>query len=193
MDISFGELANPWGITAWIDTQGQVRELPVHCFITSRAFLPSNRKKENHYALVCFSDQALNAQCNNTRIFPNQLRNITTKKPLGASQVTAIVNITSHADNVCNAKSYSISFTAELRSPYYIQLAQPVLLEVHEIVEIKAVSKLGNLKLWASLVKHLRSRIADQQDWVQCRLDLGDVNQSSSTDALSLLELGYPI
>jgi len=173
---------------AWVDAQGQTRALPIHCFITSRASLPSGRKKENHYALVCFSDRELTAQQENLCIFPSHLRNVITNKPLGASQVTAVVRAVSEADATCTIKSYSVSFITELRSPYCVQLAEPVALNTSELVEIRAISNSGDVTSWSALVKRLRSRIITRTSWVQCTLDLGEVEQPSSTDELTSLE-----
>jgi hypothetical protein len=161
---------------AWVDAQGQARQLPIHYFVTSRASLPSGRKKENHYALVCFSDRELDAQREDICIFPSHLRNITTNKPLGPSQVTTVVRVLSQTDEICEAKSYSVSFTTELRSPYCVRLAQPVLLDARQLVEIKAISDSGDIESWSTLVRRLRSRIVDQIDWVQCTLDLGEMS-----------------
>ncbi|WP_235083059.1 hypothetical protein ACF3DV_32930 (plasmid) [Chlorogloeopsis fritschii PCC 9212] len=173
---------------AWVDVQGQTRQLPIHCFITSRASLPSGRKKQSHYALVCFSDRELNAPQENICIFPSQLRNMTTNKPLGASQVTAVVRVDRAADELCDIKGYSISFTTELRSPYCVQLAEPVLLNTHELLEIKAISDSGNIESWSALVRRLRSRIVDRVDWVQCTLNLGEPDQLSFTGNVNPLE-----
>lgn len=164
---------------AWVDAQGQTRQLPIHCFVTSRASLPSGRKKESHYALVCFSDTELNAQREDICVFPSHLRNVTTNKPLGASQVTAVVRAVSQTDETYNnakSKSYSVSFTTELRAPYCVQLAQPILLDARELVEINAISDSGDIASWSDLVRRLRFRIIDRIGWVQCSLDLGEMS-----------------
>lgn len=173
---------------AWVDTQGRTRQLPLHCFVTSRANAPSGRKKESHYALVCFSDRELNAQREDMRVFPSHLRNMTTNKPLGASQVTTVVRTVSQADETCDAKSYPVSFTTELRSPYCVQLAQPVLLATQELGEVKAISDSDDIKLWSKLVKRLRFRTVAPINWVQCTLDLVEVDQPSFLDGLDSLE-----
>ncbi len=177
---------------AWIDAQGVVRRLPLHCFITSRASLPSGRKKESHYALVCFSDQELDKQSNEIFIFPNHLRNVATNKPLGASQVTAVVHAPNLGDKTSDAKSYSVSFTAELRLPYCVQLAQPLLLDVEELIEIKKITNLGDTESWKALVTSIRSRMIEEINWVQCTLDFVNEDDSSFTDSLSVLHCsGY--
>ncbi len=166
----------------WVDAQGQTRQLPIHCFVTSRALLPSGRKKESHYALVCFSDRELPNQQENICVSPSYLRNVITNKPFGASQVTSVVRVLSQADGSCAAKGYSVSFTAELRSPYCVRLTQPALLDACELIEIRTISDSGDVGLWAALVKRLRSRLFDQTEWVQCTLNLGNVDQLSSMD-----------
>ena len=170
---------------AWVDAQRQIRQLPIHSFVTSRASLPSGRKKESHYALVCFSDKELADQREDICVSPNHLRNLTTNKPLGASQVTSIVRVLSRTDEVCAVKGYSVSFTTELRPPYCVQLAQPVLLDAGELIKVKAISESGDIESWSALVKCLRSQIADQTEWVQGTLDLGDVDQTSSINHLN--------
>ncbi|MEC4814452.1 MAG: hypothetical protein SAK29_14435 [Scytonema sp. PMC 1069.18] len=172
---------------AWVDVQGQKRQLPIHCFVTSRANAPSGRKKESHYALVCFSDRELNAQQEYICIDPRHLRNVTTNKPLGASQVTAVVRAERWTDEIRNAKGYSVSFTTELRSPYCVQLAEPVLLDAHELVEINEISDSGDIESWSVLVRRLRCRRLERVDWVQCTLDLGEANQLSFADGLNVL------
>lgn len=167
---------------AWIDTQGRVRQLPIHCLVTSRASLPSGRKKENHYALVCFSDEKLNEQKGDMCIFPSCLRNMNTNKPLGASQVTAVVRVEERYEKICNNKSYSISFTTELKPPYCIQLAQPMLLSTEEVFEIKKISNSGDIDSWFTLVKKLRLPLLEKADWVQCTLDLGEAYQVTDSD-----------
>lgn len=161
---------------AWVDPKGEIRQLPIHYFVTSRAFLPSGRKKDSHYALVCFSDREIDTQRVDIRISPTHLRNMATDKPLGASQVTAVVRVLSQRDETCDSKGYSISFTTQLRPPYCVRLAQPVLLDTRELHKIKAISDSGDLESWSILVRHLRSRIVDQIDWVQCTLDLGEMS-----------------
>ncbi|MBD3885845.1 hypothetical protein IFO70_29475 [Phormidium tenue FACHB-886] len=172
---------------AWIDAQGQIRQLPSHCFITSRASLPSGRRKDSHYALVCYSKKELTTQQENISISPDHLRNLTTNKSLGSSQVTAIVRTIGDLNANDKTKSYSVSFTAELRSPFYVQLAQPIILNKDEINDIKSLTALGDVRLWDTLVKHLRSRTLKEIDWVQGTLDLGETNQVLPSDSANSL------
>lgn len=154
---------------AWITSKGQVRKLPINYFITSRAFLHSGKKKEKHYALICSSDETLTEQKKNIHISSECFYNLKSYKPLGASQITAIVhNIPSQLSNTINTaddsrkktnkKEYLISFIAQLCSPYYVQLAKPRLLEKGELKDIEAVSSLGDIESWKNLTIYLRSK-----------------------------------
>ncbi|MCA3859854.1 MAG: hypothetical protein IOB81_14590, partial [Burkholderia sp.] len=73
---------------AWVDASGQVRPLPPHTFIASRSTLPSGRRREQHYALVCASSTALTVGTQ-LRVYPDQLRSVSTGQPLGAAQGAA--------------------------------------------------------------------------------------------------------
>jgi hypothetical protein len=163
---------------AWIDAKGDARPLPEHCFITSRASLPSGREKESHYALICFSDQELISQNSDINIVPKYLCNAGSNKPLGASQVTALVQSISQKTDVSNSKSYSVSFTAELQLPYYIQLTHPSKLDTDELLEIREITNSRDLGTWITFVRSLRSRV-NSIDFVQPYLDFGIAETSS--------------
>lgn len=145
--------------TAWVDPYGETKPLPSHCLVTSRASLPSGKRKEIHYALVCTSEQALDSTPS-ICVFPDRLRNVMTDKPLGASQVTAVVRVATSTGVANKAKSYPVSFTAELQFPYFVRLVQPVLLDANDLEEISRVPMSGDMESWANVVKRLRSRIS---------------------------------
>lgn len=166
--------SDPSGVllwNSWIDSQGQMRRLPLHCFITSRAYLPSGRKKESHYALVCYSDKPLTESKDDICIFPKCLRNLATNKPLGASQVTSVVRFSEVKSQFKDSKGYSVSFATELCSPYCIKLAEPIYLESSESFEICSASTSGDISKWSKLVKKLRSKVQEKIEWRQCTLD----------------------
>ncbi|MCS6498378.1 hypothetical protein NX905_29855, partial [Burkholderia thailandensis] len=70
---------------AWIDAGGQVRQLPLHTFITSRATLPSGRPREQCHALLCASPTGLRL---GTRlgVYPQHPRMVGTGNAPRASQ-----------------------------------------------------------------------------------------------------------
>lgn len=140
---------------SWIDAAGQSRPLPEHFFVTSRALLPSGRCKEYHYALVCRSSTEL-ATANTLRVSPLTLRNATTGKALGASQVTAVV-AHSQQEPTPGAKSYPVSFVVDLEAPFFVRLANPTLLKKRDLDQASEIVKAGDMDEWAALVLSLRS------------------------------------
>lgn len=140
---------------SWVDAGGQARPLPRHSFVTSRATLPSGRRKELHYALVCRSSTELGTT-STLRVSPLSLRNICTGKALGASQVTAVV---AHSARECapDAKSYPVSFVVQLETPFFLRLANPTLLRRRDLERAADIVRAGDMEAWASLVSGLRS------------------------------------
>jgi len=140
---------------SWVDTGGQARPLPRHSFVTSRATLPSGRRKETHYALVCTSSTELRTE-STLRVSPHALRNLSTGKALGASQVTAVV---AHSEQQCtsDAKSYPVSFVARLEAPFFVRLANPTLVKRRDLERAAEIVGAGDMEGWTSLVSGLRS------------------------------------
>lgn len=139
---------------SWLDARGLLQPLPQHAFVTSRATLPSGRRKECHYALVCRSPVELKAS-SALRVSPLALRNFGTGKALGASQVTAVVAHTPEGVEQ-NTKSYPVSFVVELDSPFFVRLANPTILKQRDLDQIAELVRAGDMDGWASLVSGLR-------------------------------------
>ncbi|ANB77399.1 hypothetical protein AYM40_20950 [Paraburkholderia phytofirmans OLGA172] len=153
IDVEPGEVVL-WN--GWLDNNGQVRSLPAHTFVTSRARLPSGKRKQSHYALVCSSLDEL-ATDSELEVHPYRLTNVGTGKGLGASQVTAVVAC-APAGEPASGKSYPVAFAAELEAPYFVRLAQPTLLKRRDVAEVGAASRDGDFDGWVRLVKRLRSK-----------------------------------
>lgn len=118
--------ACPSSVVAWTigeTLSGDEYELPQRCLITSRYDPESPRAR--HYALVCRSESPIKPSGQEQRIEFGQLKNLLTGRPVGASQVTAVVRLepTAKAEN---SNSYEIGFRAELAPPYFIVLQSPV-------------------------------------------------------------------
>ncbi|MFB9128615.1 hypothetical protein E2553_24630 [Paraburkholderia dipogonis] len=143
--------------TAYVDTYGEEHPLPEHALVTSRATLPSGRRKESHYALVCRSPISL-ATTGQLSVDPNSICNFATNKPLGASQVTAIVR--NNRDRQATAgKVYPVSFSAELVQPCFIRLSSPRLLSSAEKAMLARAVENGAERTWRDVVTSIR-RIA---------------------------------
>jgi hypothetical protein len=122
------EDAQPRCVLAWtaaIGLNGEPYALPLRSLITSR-FAAG---RQYHYALVCNSDlpltDALNrALATSDGIFRRDLCNFLTGRPVGASQVTAVVQ--RRAQHSASGTAYPVSFRAKLVPPYFIRLSIPL-------------------------------------------------------------------
>lgn len=112
-------------VAAWTraeDLTGDPYDLPFHTLITSRIDL--NNPRDTHYALVCRSTNELSVDTTDASIDMAGLRNLLTGRPVGASQVTAVVKITSKLQSPGNC--YKIGFRAQLTPPYLVRLRNPI-------------------------------------------------------------------
>ena len=145
---------------AWVDASGQVRQLPLHTFITSRATLPSGRAREHHYALVCSSSTALTI-VTRLRVYPDRLRNVSTGKALGAAHGAAVVDCTGRTGEQAG-KSYPLALSVELEAPYFVRLTQPCVLKARDLAAVNKATRAGDFDTFAELVARLRSRLATE-------------------------------
>lgn len=166
---------------SWIDSSGQHHSLPEHVLITSRADLPSGRRKTSHYALVCKSAAPL-AATTELEVTAAFLRNFSSDKSLGASQVTAVVRNAEYALSGNVAKKYSVSFVADMEAPYSVQLASPELLSRSDVRDIGEISASGNLADWECLVARLRCKPKPERR-APFTLDLFGMDQGLSATA----------
>jgi len=117
---------SPESVVAWTAAaglDGEPYRLPLWSLITSRF----NVGRPRHYALVCRSDSSLvngPAEQTTDKIAIGELTNLLTGRPLGASQVTAVVR--RRAQYAPVTAEYSVNFRAKLAPPYFIQLSDPL-------------------------------------------------------------------
>jgi hypothetical protein len=120
------EDVRPESVVTWtsaIGLNGAPYALPLRSMITSRF----TGGKQHHYALVCSSDSPLTdvhseSLSTSGGIFPGDLSNFLTGRPVGASQVTAVVQRRKRQSGV---GTYPVSFMAKLVPPYLIRLSAP--------------------------------------------------------------------
>jgi hypothetical protein len=111
-----------WTAAAGLD--GEPYRLPIWSLITSRF----NMQRQRHYALVCRSDSSLLDAFGTTKpatekIAIDELRNLVTGRPLGSSQVTAVVR--RQAKDIPLGAEYLVKLRVKLFPPYFIQLSEP--------------------------------------------------------------------
>jgi hypothetical protein len=118
-DIAPAEVA-AWSVGETLD--GSLFDFPQSARITSR-FDPDSRRA--HYALVCKSALPL-ALSDFGEIRFRTLRNLRSGRPLGSSQVTAVV--TSGAEGApTSGPVYPVALRAELAYPYFVRLRNPII------------------------------------------------------------------
>lgn len=115
----------PAAVAAWTSAMaldGSPFDLPKHSLVTSR--YDTSGAKRSHYALVCFKKTPLTLVRSNEKLSFSELRNLRTGRPVGASQVTAVVErIESESTDL---SAYDVAIRASLVYPYFVRLADPV-------------------------------------------------------------------
>lgn len=120
--------AAPRQVVRWLSgrtMEGERYELPSGSIVTSRA--KSEMKRQRHYALVCASQNSLALDSAGEPFAFGSLRNFVSGRPVGASQVTAVV---SRRDAILNANGpiYRAAMRVQLMRPYFVELSEPVLI-----------------------------------------------------------------
>jgi hypothetical protein len=120
----------PAAIATWTSAfglDGSPFDLPTHSLVTSRYDVSA--PKRSHYALVCFRDMPLTLSRSEEKLLFSGLRNLRTGRPVGASQVTAVVE---RLESQCSDLTpYEVAIRAALVPPYFIRLADPVWHTLH--------------------------------------------------------------
>lgn len=151
--------ASPSGVTLWLDYfdhDGGVRPLPAGSLVTSRSETPAGALKRTHYALFCRSDVPLSGCASDGKINFGELRNLSTGKALGFSQVTAIV---SKALDRCSLKNtqYDALMCCYLVDPYFVKLCNGVVLSKEQLLLLEAASVETSSDAWLQQVTSLKT------------------------------------
>lgn len=99
---------------------GSVRDLPPSVRVTSRG------GRSSHYALVCCASEPLELADHGSVRF-DELVNLQSGRPLGASQVTAVVQRLQRQASVepPAGAEYVVALRAQLVAPFFVRLRQP--------------------------------------------------------------------
>jgi hypothetical protein len=119
---------NPSQVVRWSAGTGLLGEsvvLPQAACVTSR--WDPRRPGAARYALVCASDAALAIEDHGALDFAT-LRNLSSGAPVGASQVTAVVQRGDEAPSRAGGRVYPVAMRARLVSPYLVRLTSPAFL-----------------------------------------------------------------
>lgn len=118
------EDTSPTAVVAWTraeDVDGTAFDLPARALITSRLDLTA--PKSSHYALVCATQAPLTTTLPSDVLDVGELENLLTGRPIGASQVTAIVR---RRAGRTLSREYHVALRARLVPPYFLRLRDPI-------------------------------------------------------------------
>jgi hypothetical protein len=118
----------PPAVAAWTlgeTLDGSIYRMPEYSLVTSR--YDPDAPRDAHYALVCFSNQPLIAEEPVATVPFGALKNLRTGRPIGASQVTAVV-LREEVTEQNSGRGYAVTIRAELAYPYFVRLRRPVIL-----------------------------------------------------------------
>ena len=150
---------NPAGVLLWLDyvrPNGTVNPLPAASLVTSRNSSAKGTNKALHFCLFCHSETPLNTSNLGTVRF-GELRNLATQKPVGFSQVTAVVD-RSGAPGSKRDLEYQVVLAAHLVDPFFARLSTPVALSAPDAQFLESVATSGNESNWISAVCSIKDR-----------------------------------
>lgn len=124
--------------TAAEDLFGVPYRLPEHTRVTSR--WDPERRGSGHYALVCGSPDPIELGDHGEVRF-GALRNLRSGAPLGASQVTAVVE---HVDDAVDPSStqYTVALRVCLVAPFFVRLLAPEATDARQRAIVRAAAPL---------------------------------------------------
>jgi hypothetical protein len=97
-------------------------EVPVGSLVTSR--FKGSYRHARHYALVCASMTSLQSDTSGEMLAFRRLKNLISGRPVGASQVTAVVQQSDRDDLGATECYYRIAVRARLVFPYFVELTE---------------------------------------------------------------------
>jgi hypothetical protein len=149
------EPAAVWLWQSYKDSSGRTIPLPRNMLVTSRAKRYNRGNHRPHYALFCHSDVCLSSSGGNAVLDAATLRNAATGRPLGHSQVSALVRI-ADVPNHGQHKFYPITVLAQLVPPYCASLSEPIALP-QRFRRLLDVTEETSLTAWANTVETIRA------------------------------------
>lgn len=144
---------SPAQLLLWMFYQsptGGLATLPEHMLVTSRG----GGDKRSHYALLCQSESKIEDGVENGVFDSSWVRNLATRNPVGASQVTSIVRY--EKGWVASERPYRIAFKAKLYAEGFVRLAEPVVMDCELTALYEAICQVRTVEDWCVGVRRLR-------------------------------------
>lgn len=153
---------NPIGVLLWLHyvrNDGTLATLPPASFVTSRDASGKGRVKTSHFALFCHAEEPLAAAELGILHF-GDLRNLETKKPVGFSQVTAVVD---RGGSASGDRQYPVLLATRLMHPYAARLATPVPLPPEDFRAIDTIATSNDESAWINAIAAIKMRYAPDE------------------------------
>jgi len=140
-----------WLWRGYLDDRGIPIPLPWHVIVTSRAKQATKNHETAHYALFCRSSRELTIGTP-FQLDASGLSNAVSGKPLGFSQVTAIVRYSTRRRRDNTSQIYPVNALAELIFPHCVRLCSPIQLSKEMLALLAHPDSRGSLNNWKSVV-----------------------------------------
>lgn len=150
----------PTQLVLWLAYHSQdqgLTDLPIHMLITSRGSGASGVPKRSHYALLCERHEEIHAESDPGIIDASCARNLVSRNPLGASQVTAMVRYDISSGNILE-KPYPVSFRARMHREGFVRLGTAVPLNGSLLSAFRELCQASSAEEWLEGVKDLKRK-----------------------------------
>lgn len=162
----------PTQLVLWLTYHSRERgitNLPIHMLITSRGSGALGVSKRSHYALLCERHEEINPESDPCVIDATCARNLVSKNPLGASQVTAMVSYNISSSDI-QENPYPVTFRARMHREGFVRLSNPFLLSGSLLSAYREVCQATSTDEWLDGVialKHQAKSTAPEQSLQQ--------------------------
>lgn len=151
---------HPSGVVAWLSAVkggGRASPLPEFVLVTSRADTQSGLPKSVHFALLCRTHSNLAAMRQSAFEF-NVIRNLKSGRPVGYSQVTAVVEVGGELP-IGRSSRYRAEIIVDWERPFVTRLSDPVVLKPREVEAIQSAGASGSLDCWRRTLLKLKKEL----------------------------------
>jgi hypothetical protein len=152
--------SDPDSIRLWLAAQsacGKSYQIPPFSIVTSRGGTSSGVAKRTHYALICYSSSPIRlGSAGLGSVDATELVNFVSGRPLGASQVTAVVQWSGGASDSDARSGYPVDILATLDHPGQVKLTAAVPLSARDLRSIDLALDREDFSDWRDSVSELR-------------------------------------
>jgi len=131
---------DPSGVAIWTqyqDMYGDVKSIPEYALLLSRAY-NGNRVKRHHYALVCYSENALSLDDYGVVNIAKYKNYGSTNPRIGSSQVTAVIEPSPSSHATTSERIYEINMLCQAVAPFFVKLANPIIIDTPLVAKLQS-------------------------------------------------------